>query len=82
MTKRDKKADHQWVIECLAYLADKPPYRTGLRDWRVLRRWEEPNSLERCIRWATRDTVVMNNTEDYRIHNLVTNEAMPMAIFT
>jgi len=81
MTKHEKKADHQWVIECFAYLASKPPYRAGLREWRVLRRWERPNSLQKCIRWAVADTVIRHSPEDYRIHNIVTNETIPMAIF-
>ena len=76
MTNSEKKADHQWVIECWARV------RNDEREWHVLRRWEYANSLQKCIRWAVADRVIMNNPEDYRIHNRVTNEAIPMAMFT
>ena len=79
MTNLEKKADHQWVIECYAYISGIP---YNAKEWRVLRRWEEPNSLQRCIRWAVADRVIMSNPEDYRIFNRVTKEAISMAIFT
>src|SRR5438477_124941 len=69
----------EWVFECYAYISGIP---YNAKEWRVLRRWEEPNSLQRCIRWAVADRVIMSNPEDYRIFNRVTKEAIPMAMFT
>ena len=79
MTNLEKQADHQWVIECWA-MAHGIPYHG--REWHVLRRWDVPNSLERCIKWAVADRVIMTNPDEYRIHNLHSDEAIPMAMFT
>jgi len=79
MTNIEEKAEYQWVIECYAYISGIP---YNAKEWRVLRRWEQANSLQKCIRWAVADRVIMSNPEDYRIHNRITDEAIPIAMFT